>query len=59
MLSWQDLGDAIKNVSKLSKQYTDFGGVFDWEYFNAPPSPHKNPQMWSYEMKKAIENHKL
>ena len=59
MLSGQDLGNAIKNVSKLSKQYTDFGGVFDWEYFNAPPSPHKNPQMWSYEMKKAIGNRKL
>ena len=56
MISSQDLGNAVDVVSELSKEYSDFGGVFDWEYFDAPPSPHKNPSMWSYEMKKAMEH---
>ena len=45
----------IQNLD-INSEYSDFGGVFDWEYFDAPPSPHKNPSMWSYEMKKAMEH---
>ena len=56
MISDQDLGNNVNVVSQLSKLYPQFGGVFDWEYFDAPPSPHKNPGLWSYEMKKVIEN---
>ena len=38
--------NACEEISILSKKYNDFGGVFDWEYFNAPPDP-KKPSSWS------------
>ena len=45
MFSYQYTEDnfnlALKTVSKLKEKYPDFGGVYVWEYFIAPPS--KNP----------------
>lgn len=38
--------DVVQNLSKL---YSDFGGVFSWEYFNTVP----DPTSWSVAMKQA------
>lgn|ERR1711871_486936 len=42
-------------VKNLSNTYQNFGGVFVWEYFNAPPSKHF-PILWSYYMYNALNN---
>ena len=44
------LKDSINNFSKVppaigNNDFT-FGGVYIWEYYNAPPDP-KNPFLWS------------
>jgi len=30
---------SIDVIAALSRQYTDFGGVYSWEYYNTVPSP--------------------
>ena len=37
-------------VENLAKKYPNFGGVFNWEYFDAPPNPN-NPAIWALMMK--------
>lgn len=34
-------------VKSLKQQYPDFGGVFDWEYFDAYPSPEEWGKLFS------------
>jgi len=46
----QTRSDILKMISQLVKKYYSFGGVFDWEYFDAYPSPGE----WSIDMYKAI-----
>lgn len=45
--------NALGTVRTLSKKYPDFGGVFDWEYFDAPPDLNDHSH-WGVEMYKAI-----
>ena len=45
--------NVVKNVSN---SYPNFGGVFIWEYFNAPPNVNL-PILWSYYMYGALNNH--
>ena len=33
-----------------AEAYNDFGGVFVWEYCNAPPQGEKDPSVWSKEI---------
>ena len=40
----------LKNISLLKKKYPNFGGVFIWEYFNAPPGNEEHPEIWSEKM---------
>ena len=42
--------EACNTVRNLSIKYKKFGGVFDWEYFDAPPD-EKNPSIWAEKMK--------
>jgi len=37
-------------VENLAKKYPNFGGVFNWEYFDAPPNPN-NRAIWALMMK--------
>ena len=53
MTSDENISTTKKIVSNLSKKY-EFGGVFDWEYFNAPPDKEKNPYEWAIEMNKSM-----
>jgi len=43
-------------VKNISNSYSNFGGVFIWEYFNAPPNK-KLPILWSYYMYRALNNY--
>lgn len=43
-------------VKNLSNTYPNFGGVFIWEYFNAPPDPNF-PIFWSFYMHRALNNY--
>lgn len=50
----EDFDEACNCVKKLSNKYRDFGGVFDWEYCNAPPDK-TNPSIWSLKMSQSIK----
>lgn len=56
MIAGQDISGALQVVKQINNVYPNFGGVFMWEYFNAPPNGTKNPETWACLMKKAIEN---
>lgn len=45
--------NALTDVDKIKKKYPNFGGVFDWEYLDAPPT--KKPSDWAKLMKQYIE----
>ena len=46
---------ACFEINTIKQKYNDFGGVFTWEYFNAPPNPD-NPYEWAKIMKYCIRN---
>ena len=56
MTSSMDINYSKKIVQELSIKYPDFGGVFDWEYINAPPDGEKDPYQWAIEMNKSMSN---
>ena len=41
---------ALDEIKKVVETYNNFGGVFDWEYLDAPPSK-KDPSDWAKKMK--------
>jgi hypothetical protein len=45
MIFDQDLDDNLEEIKKIKKAYPDFGGVFNWEYFDSPPDP-EHPNKW-------------
>jgi hypothetical protein len=48
MISSQDINEIINVINLLYKKYgKKLGGVFNWEYFDSPPSAPKNPEVWS------------
>lgn len=54
MIQDQDFETVKKVVSEIKAKYPNFGGVYMWEYFNAPPEGEKDPCAWAIEMKKII-----
>ena len=54
MESGQNIENVKIMVEKLVKKYPNFGGVFDWEYFNADGD--KNPYDWALAMNEAMED---
>lgn len=55
MISSQNFQNNLKVVRHLSEEFSKFGGVYNWEYFNSPPKGKTNPGKWAYMMKEAIE----
>lgn len=45
MIFDQHLDDNLEEIKLIKKAYPDFGGVFNWEYFDAPPDP-VHPNKW-------------
>ena len=37
---------ALKAIKDMKSIYPDLGGVYDWEYLNAPPDA-KDPSQWA------------
>lgn len=56
MESGQDIDKVKKIVSNLIKKYPNFGGVFDWEYFNSDGD--KNPNDWALLMFESMNQNK-
>ena len=46
--------NALQTISNIKKSYNNFGGVFVWEYYYAPPLGSKNPNEWSKEIYNTI-----
>jgi len=44
---------ALNAVKKIVKEYPMMGGVYDWEYLNAPPDT-QDPSLWCKLMKRII-----
>lgn len=53
----KEIEEEKKIISILSDNY-EFGGVFNWEYFDSPPEGRKNPYQWALIMKKSMEKEK-
>ena len=45
----ETFSNALEEVSKINENPT-MGGVYDWEYLDAPPEAH-NPSIWCKLMK--------
>jgi hypothetical protein len=43
--------EALDVVKSILEEYPYMGGVFDWEYFNAPPDSN-DPSAWCKLMKR-------
>ena len=59
MIYSQNLNNCLEVVSTLSKKYSNFGGVFVWEYFMAPPGAPSNPGLWAEKMSNILNNNYL
>ena len=46
MISSEDFSECLSEIRKIREKYPDFYGVFNWEYFDSPPNPDKNPNLW-------------
>lgn len=42
--------NALNTAKSLKEKYHDFGGVYVWEYFNAPPGGDTHPENWAISM---------
>ena len=46
--------NALSEIQKILLKYPMMGGVFDWEYLDAPPDP-KDPSQWCHLIKELEE----
>jgi len=46
---------ALAEVDKIKVQYPNMGGVFDWEYLDAPPNSN-SPGEWANDMSKIVHS---
>lgn len=54
-ISSQDVRINCEVVKQLVNKYVNFGGVFNWEYFDSPPDD-TNPGIWSVWMYDTMNN---
>ena len=47
MISSQNVNNNINEIEKIIEKYDNFGGVFNWEYFDSPPGAPSRPDVWS------------
>ena len=55
MIQDQDFNSACNTVQEVVNKYENFGGVYMWEYFDAPPGGPKNPGLWAQKMKQIMD----
>ena len=59
MISSQDFSNVKKEISKIFSKYKDkFGGIFIWEYFDAPPNKSE-PFTWATRVFQILSENKL
>ena len=59
MLTGQDYQNIKSELSNMVQKYeSNFGGVFIWEYYDAPPSGISDPGEWSRDMYSIINTKK-
>lgn len=51
----QTFENALVEVKRIKEKYPNFGGVFNWEYFDSPPDKN-HPEEWASEMYKVVCN---
>ena len=56
-ISSQDFNTCVKTVRQIYIKYPNFGGVYNWEYFNSPPSIY-NPSLWSLCMNNEMSKYR-
>ena len=54
--SSDNFDEALNTVKSLKIKYPDFGGVFVWEYFNAPPGGEDHPENWAIQMRNVLHS---
>ena len=52
MTSNIDVNKSKTIVGNLCKQYSNFGGVYDWEYFN---TDYNKPYQWALTMSQQMQ----
>jgi Glycosyl hydrolases family 18 len=50
-----DVKQVAATVKQLSHKYSNFGGVFSWEYFDSLPGGTAHPDQWSKLMAQAMK----
>ena len=55
MIQDQDFETAKNVIQQIYKKYPDFGGVYMWQYFDAPPDKTKDPGQWAIQIKKIFD----
>ena len=53
-ISCQNINQNLDTIKLIKTKYPNFGGVFNWEYFDSPPDL-KNPGKWSELMADIIQ----
>jgi hypothetical protein len=60
MVTGQDFDDNCLELTNIiefcCENNLEFGGVFNWEYYNSPPDGEKNPVNWAIRMNSIISN---
>ena len=47
MIFTENMNSALYNIIACNQEYSDFGGVFCWEYIHAPPQAPEHPEQWA------------
>jgi len=47
MITGEDFTNVKETIKELCKQYKNFGGAYNWEYFNSPPAGITYPGEWA------------
>ncbi len=54
-----DFNNVMNTVKEIKEKYPNFGGVYDWEYWNAPPGGKTHPEDWCFQISKILKNNEL
>ena len=46
---------ALKTIKDVKNKYNNFGGVFVWEYMQAPSIENKNPEDWCIDVQGVLK----
>ena len=47
---------ALNTIKEVKKKYNNFGGVFVWEYMQAPSIENRNPEDWCIDVMSVLKS---